>query len=89
VKPAGLLETPFVVTTTLSAPSVPLEGTRTVIELSPQFVITVAGIELKVTDPWTDPNPAPVIVADAPLTPEGGEIPVMTGMGVKAMPLLA
>lgn len=50
VKPTGVLDTPLTVTTALLAPPVPLEGTSTVIELTPQVII-VAGVELKVTDP--------------------------------------
>jgi hypothetical protein len=43
---------------------------------------------LKVTDPATDPNPVPVIVTVVPVTPEPGDTPVTTGVGVKATLLL-
>jgi hypothetical protein len=59
-----------------------------VIELMPQ-VFTVPWIELKVTDPATDPKPVPEIVSVVPVTAEPGETPEMTGVGVNATPLLA
>jgi len=43
---------------------------------------------LKVTDPGAEPNPVPVIVTVVPVMLDPGEMLLMTGVGVKAIPLL-
>jgi hypothetical protein len=89
VKLTPLLATPPTVTTIL--PVVAPEGTGTQISVSLQFVgVAEVPLNLTVLDPCVAPNPAPVIITDAPTPPDVGERLVMPGPGltVKATPLL-
>jgi hypothetical protein len=78
VKVTALLATPNTVTTTL--PVVAAMGTGTAIVVAVQLV-GVAAVPLNVTvlSSWLDPKLFPVIVTDAPVRPEFGEIPVIAG----------
>jgi hypothetical protein len=83
-----LLAKPLTVTTTL--PVVAPLGTGTTMLATPHEV-GVAAVPLKVTVllPWVVPNPAPLIVTDAPTAAVFGEIPVMIGITRKDCALLA
>lgn len=90
VKLTPLLLTPLAFTTTFPV----LAPDGTVVEMLPVAqLVTEAVVPLKVTLPLPcdDPKLDPVIVTDAPTTPEVGERLVMLGGGttVKLTPLLA
>lgn len=71
VKLTPLLAVPPTNTTTL--PVVAPVGTGTTIALSLQLTgAVVVPLNLRVLDPWLDPNPAPVTVTVAPIPPSVG-----------------
>jgi hypothetical protein len=88
VNETPLLSTPLAKTTTL--PVVAPLGTVTLIDVAAQLVIDAA-TPLKVTVPWVDVNPVPVIVTAAPTAPEVTDRLVISGAAttVKVFLLLA
>jgi hypothetical protein len=72
-----LLAVPFTVTTTL--PVVAPEGTFATIDESVQLA-TEAVVPANVTVPGVEPKFDPVIVTDAPTTPEDGDRLVIAGV---------
>ena len=91
VKLTPLLSNPFTVTITL--PVVAPAGTVATIEVALQLVIAVATVPLNFTVlvPCGEPKLAPVIVTDAPTTPDVGDRLVMLGAAttVKLEPVLS
>jgi hypothetical protein len=77
-------------TVTTTFPVVAAEGTVTAM-LVELHVVTVADVPLKLTVlvPCDEPKVVPVIVMDAPTTPDVAERLVMFGTTVKLLPLLA
>jgi hypothetical protein len=74
-----LLVTPLEVTTT--APLLEATGTVAVICVSDQ--LTMAALLFAIfTEPWTDPNPLPLICTWVPMGPDEGDSNVMTGLAV-------
>jgi hypothetical protein len=89
VKFTPLLSTPLACTTTL--PVVAPDGTRATMLVALQLVgVAAVPLNLTVPLPWVDPKLVPVIVTEAPTTPDVGERLLMCGAGttVKFNPLL-
>lgn len=77
----------IVFTVTMRLPVVAPVGTGTVIE-PPAQVVGVALVPLNVTALVIVPNPAPLIVTEAPIGAEPGDTPVTTGMTTNVCVLL-
>jgi hypothetical protein len=88
VKVTPWLATPF--TVTITGPVVAADGTAVPMVVTFQLV-GVADLPLNemVLEPWLAPKPDPLIATVVPAAPDVGERLLITGVTVKATPLLA